>query len=51
MKIIVNFLCFCFLALQLNAQIPEGKSVISSLYIYTLETGKAELVLKEKSSK
>ncbi|MEY3188698.1 MAG: hypothetical protein RIT41_1233 [Bacteroidota bacterium] len=48
MKIIVNFLCFCFLALQLNAQIPEGKSVISSMYIYTLETGKAELVLKEK---
>ena len=48
MKILFNFLCFYFLALQLNAQIPEGKSVISSLYIYTLETGKAELVLKEK---
>jgi hypothetical protein len=48
MKIIVNFLCFCFFALQLNAQIPEGKTAISALYIYTLETGKAELILKEK---
>ena len=48
MKIIVNFLCFCFFALQLNAQIPEGKAVISAMYIYTLETGKAELILKEK---
>ena len=48
MKIIFNFLCFCFLALQLNAQIPEGKSVISSLYIYTLETGKTEKILHEK---
>jgi len=48
MKIIVNFLCFCFFALELNAQIPEGKTAISALYIYTLETGKAELILKEK---
>jgi len=48
MKIIVNFLCFCFFALQLNAQIPEGKTVISSLHIYTLETGKTEMILKEK---
>ena len=40
MKTILNIICFCFFALQLNAQIPEGKTVISSLHIYTLETGK-----------
>ena len=48
MKIIFNFLCFCLVAIQLNAQIPEGKTVISAMYIYTLATGKAELILKEK---
>jgi len=48
MKLILNFLFCCFFALQLNAQIPEGKTVISSLYIYTLETGKTELILHEK---
>ncbi|MEY4052847.1 MAG: transporter [Chitinophagia bacterium] len=48
MKNIVSlFICF-FFALQLNAQIPDGKTVISSLYIYTLETGKTTLVLREK---
>ena len=48
MKIFLNFfLCF-FFAFQLNAQIPDGKVAISSLYVYTLETGKAELILREK---
>jgi Tol biopolymer transport system component len=48
MKNTASLFIFFFFALQLNAQIPDGKSVISSLYTYTLETGKTELVLREK---
>jgi Tol biopolymer transport system component len=48
MKNTASLFIFFFFALQLNAQIPDGKSVISSLYTYTLETGKIELVLREK---
>ncbi len=33
---------------QIFAQIPEGKKVISSIYIYNLKTGKSELLLREK---
>jgi TolB protein len=36
------------LSVPLVAQIPEGKTVTSSLYIYSLETGKANLLLSEK---
>ncbi|MEK6481187.1 transporter [Catalinimonas sp. 4WD22] len=43
-KIFLLFLC----PLYLCAQVPEGKQVISSLYIYDLETGKSELILEEK---
>lgn len=32
---------------QLFAQIPEGKKVISSLYIYDLSSGKSQMILKE----
>lgn len=48
MKILLPFLCFSFLSVHLVAQIPEGKTVTSSLYIYSLETGKANLLLSEK---
>jgi hypothetical protein len=48
MKILVSFLFCSFFALQLNAQVPDGKIAISSLYLYTLETGKTELILREK---
>lgn len=42
------FLLLLLLPLLLNAQIPEGKQVISSLYIYKLKSGKSKLILKEK---
>lgn len=48
MKIFLPFLCFSFLSVPLVAQIPDGKTVTSSLYIYSLETGKANLLLSEK---
>lgn len=48
MKILLPILCFSFLSVPLVAQIPEGKTVTSSLYIYSLETGKANLLLSEK---
>ncbi len=35
------------ISISLSAQIPEGKKVISSLYIYDLASGKSELILKE----
>jgi TolB protein len=35
-------------SLSLSAQIPAGKKVISSLYVYDLATGKSELILTEK---
>ena len=40
-------LILLFLSQTLLAQVPEGKQVVSSLYIYTLETGESTLVLKE----
>ena len=36
------------LTLSLQAQIPEGKKVISNLYLYNIETGLSKLILKEK---
>lgn len=35
-------------SLSLSAQIPAGKKVITSLYIYNLASGKSELILTEK---
>jgi len=35
-------------SLSLTAQIPAGKKVITSLYIYDLASGKSELILTEK---
>ncbi|PHN06825.1 TolB family protein [Flavilitoribacter nigricans] len=32
----------------LSAQVPEGRQVISSLYIYNLKSGKSKLILEEK---
>jgi TolB protein len=35
-------------SLSLSAQIPAGKKVISSLYVYDIAKGKSELILTEK---
>lgn len=35
-------------SLSLSAQIPAGKKVISSLYVYDVASGKSELILTEK---
>jgi Tol biopolymer transport system component len=35
-------------SLSLSAQVPAGKKVISSLYVYDVATGKSELILTEK---
>jgi TolB protein len=42
---LVFILCSFFF--EVNAQIPEGKSVISSLYVYDLSTGQSKLVTRE----
>ncbi len=39
---LLSFLCHSLLA-----QIPEGKKVISSLYLYDLEKGQSQLILRE----
>jgi FlaG/FlaF family flagellin (archaellin) len=31
-----------------HAQVPEGKTVISSLYVYDVQSGKSTLILEEK---
>ena len=46
MKITVYL--FLLMNLTLSAQIPEGKKVISSLYIYDMASGKSTLVLQEE---
>lgn len=45
MKYLAIFLLLC--SFSLSAQIPSGKKVISSLYIYDLASGQSELILKE----
>jgi TolB protein len=45
MKILT--LLFCCVCTALYAQVPAGKKVISSLYIYDLSSGKSELILTE----
>ena len=37
-----------FIGMHAAAQVPEGKKVISSLYIYDLATGKSNLILEEE---
>src|SRR5690606_25281991 len=44
---VLTLLLFC-VSNTLFAQIPAGKKVISSLYIYDVEAGKSELILTEK---
>ncbi|SIN97229.1 TolB family protein [Algoriphagus halophilus] len=41
-------LLFFLLSNVLLAQVPEGKQVISSLYIYDLQSGESTLILKEE---
>lgn len=45
MKILTLILFFVTSAIF--AQVPEGKKVISSLFIYDLQTGKSEMILRE----
>lgn len=42
------FLLLFLCTFSLFAQVPEGKQVISSLYIYDLESGKSKKILEEK---
>ncbi len=37
-----------FMSMHAVAQVPEGKKVISSLYIYDLTSGKSTLILEEE---
>lgn len=37
-----------FLSMHAAAQVPEGKKVISSLYVYDLASGKSTLILEEE---
>lgn len=46
MKYLAILLLGC--SLSLSAQIPAGKKVISSLYVYNLASGKSQLILTEK---
>ena len=45
-KLLIAFVCCTFITAAF-AQVPEGKKVISSLYIYDLATGKSNLILRE----
>lgn len=45
-KLFIALLCIAF-QIPLLAQIPEGKKVISSLYIYDIVSRKSDLVIKE----
>ena len=43
-----KILALAFIASSLSAQVPAGKKVISSLYIYDVKSGKSEKILEEK---
>jgi Tol biopolymer transport system component len=43
-----KILALALIASSLSAQVPAGKKVISSLYIYDLKSGKSEKILEEK---
>ncbi|MFQ3340976.1 MAG: TolB protein [Flavobacteriaceae bacterium] len=45
MKQLLFFVCLSFLV---EGQIPEGKKVISALYVYDLTTSESSLIVKEK---
>ena len=47
MKNILLALPLLIFASILNAQVPEGKTVISSLYVYDVQTGKSNMVTRE----
>lgn len=47
MNNILFALSLLIFASNLNAQVPEGKTVISSLYVYDVETGKSSMVTRE----
>ena len=47
MKKLLMALLFIPIAFSVFAQVPEGKKVISSLYIYDLASGKSTLILRE----
>lgn len=47
MKFILIALGFFGFVSNLNAQVPEGKTVISSLYVYDMSTGQSNLVTRE----
>lgn len=47
MKNILLALPLLIFATILNAQVPEGKTVISSLYVYDVQTGKTSMVTRE----
>ena len=47
MKNILLVLPLLIFAAILNAQVPEGKTVISSLYVYDVQTGKSSMVTRE----
>lgn len=44
-KLLVAFFCGCYF---LIGQVPEGKQVISHLYIYDMELGESNLILSEE---
>ena len=45
-KLLIALLTVPF-ALSVIAQVPEGKKVISSLYLYDMASGKSSLILRE----
>ena len=47
MKKIITTFILSTIALMTFAQVPEGKKVISSLYIYDMASGKSNLILRE----
>ena len=47
MKASSLFIILLAVSFSLNAQVPEGKTVISSLYVYDMSTGQSNLVTRE----
>ena len=47
MKIAILLLLIGSFAISVTAQVPEGKTVISSLYVYDVQTGKSSMVTRE----
>jgi len=47
MKATSLFIALLALSISIQAQVPEGKTVISSLYVYDLASGQSNLVTRE----